>query len=93
MLSRLVERAAWEDALAVYKTSIVPRSYLFDEGMVALQNALAAAGESPDLAPLRARFAADAGAVEAITELERAAPVYRARLWPGRSNVLTPGLC
>ena len=77
------ERAAWEGALAVYKKSVVPRSYLFDEGMVALQNSLAAAGEAPDLAPLRARFAADVGAAEAISALERAAPVYRARLWPG----------
>ncbi len=71
------ERAEWEGALAVYEQKMAPRDLLFDEEMVKIKNALADLGDAPDVSALRGRFDG-----ETLDALERAAPVYRARLWP-----------
>ncbi len=76
------ERAAWERALAVYEQKMAPRDLLFDGEMVKIKNALAELGDAPDLSALRGRFDG-----ESLDALERAAPVYRAHLWPEHSRL------
>ncbi len=76
------ERAAWEGALAIYEQKMAPRDLLFDGEMVKIKNALADLEDAPDLSALRGRFDG-----ESLDALERAAPVYRAHLWPEHSRL------
>ncbi len=71
------ERAAWEASLAAYEQTMAKRDLLFGDGMVEIKDALADLKDASDLSSLRGRFDD-----EDLDALERAAPVYRARLWP-----------
>ncbi len=71
------EKTAWEEALAIYEQQVVPRDLLFDQGMVTIKNALADRGDATDLSALRGMIDG-----EILDALERAAPAYRARIWP-----------
>lgn len=71
------ERSAWEASLAAYGHTMAKRELLFGDGMVEIKNALADLEDAPDLSSLRGRFDD-----EDLDALERAAPVYRTRLWP-----------
>ena len=67
------ERETWERAIAYYQKSVSPKDAVFDSDLVAMTNAVAAAGDASSLAganipaPMR-------------TVLEEAAAVYR-KLW------------
>jgi pimeloyl-ACP methyl ester carboxylesterase len=72
------ERRAWEQAVAVYRRDYAGRDLLFDQGMIKINLALAAAANAPHLtdgssASLPAAL---------VSTLEAAAPVYRAHWWP-----------
>ncbi len=71
------ERAAWESALAVYARTMAPRDLLFDEDLVKIKNALAEVDPQSNLSAVRDRLDADS-----LEALERAAPIYRSRIWP-----------
>jgi hypothetical protein len=68
------ERAAWSSAVDAY-ADLAKLSLIFDERLVRINNALAAQGEAAALPE---------GLVEpgVLAALNRAAPVYRAHLWP-----------
>lgn len=68
------ERQAWEHALAYYRKEVSPKDAVFDPGLIAMTNALAAAGDSPTLAEAKVQ-----GSARAV--LEEAAPVYRKVWW------------
>jgi hypothetical protein len=69
------ERRDWSAALDYYAASVIDRDLLFDEGMVAIKAAVAAAEGKPSLA--------GAGLDDGLRRaLELAAPVYRAAWWP-----------
>jgi hypothetical protein len=67
------ERASWNAALDAY-ANLAKANLVFDERLIALNNALSALGDSPALPP---------GTVEPkiAAALNGAAPVYRAHLW------------
>jgi hypothetical protein len=67
------ERAAWDAAVTVYRTTYSQRDLLFDREMVAIKNALRGAGESLDGIDIPA---------DLRTALITAAPVYRRHFWP-----------
>ena len=71
------ERAAWEASLTAYGRTMAKRDLLFGDEMVEIKNALADLQDASGLSTLRGRFDD-----EALDALERAAPVYRALLWP-----------
>lgn len=73
------EQAAWDEAVAYYASGVCQRSLLFDDGMVVIDNTLAAVED--DAALPRVGLDPALGAV-----LERAAPVYRAHLWTERER-------
>lgn len=69
------QRRDWSLSLDYYAASMIDRDLLFDDGMVAIKTALAAAEGKPSLA--------GSGLAPALVQaLERAAPVYRAVWWP-----------
>jgi len=70
------EREAWTRALDVYRP-LAQRSLLFDENMVAIHVALAAADgeETPELVGF-----------ELAAALDDAAPIFRAHLWSARAR-------
>jgi hypothetical protein len=72
------EQAAWDEAVAYYVAQICHRNLLFDDGLVVIDNTLAAVAD--DAVPRAGLDPALAAA------LERAAPVYRARLWGERDR-------
>lgn len=71
--------AAWESAIAYYQKNVSPLDAVFDDSLIRIANALAAAGDAPTLAgvdipaPLRG-------------VLEAAAPVYRKVWWERHSR-------
>jgi hypothetical protein len=67
------ERRVWEAAVAYYERELVSRDLLFDRGMIAVNDALAAAGDALPQAGL---------ADQHWRVLEAAAPVYRRHWWP-----------
>ncbi|MDQ8757125.1 hypothetical protein RCO27_12915 [Sphingosinicella sp. LHD-64] len=69
------EAATWSEAVRWYATNLSRRDLLFDDGMVAIGDAITAVGDGarPDSAGVP-------GDLRDI--LARAAPVYRARFWP-----------
>jgi hypothetical protein len=69
------EKPAWDAAVLLYRERYAQRDVLFDEGMVAIKEALRRAEKQDSLAGL----GLDASLAAA---LERAAPVYRRHFWP-----------
>lgn len=67
------ERAAWDSAVATYRTSYSQRDLLRDEGMLAIKAALRGARESLDGISIPD---------DLRTALLTAAPVYRRHFWP-----------
>jgi hypothetical protein len=74
-------RRAWGHAIAWYAANLSKKDAIFDDDLVAITNALAAAGDAPSLAGV-----AIPGALRAV--LQEAAPVYRQVWWDrhARSN-------
>jgi hypothetical protein len=68
------ERQTWEHAIAYYRSDVSPKDAVFDHGLVAMTNAIAAAGDSPSLAGVD--IPASLRAV-----LEASTPVYRKVWW------------
>ncbi len=68
------ERAAWNGSITYYATSIATRDLLFDDGLIAIKNALEDAESSADLAPAQIPK-------ELKDALLKAAPIYRAHWW------------
>jgi hypothetical protein len=68
------EHTDWDKTIAYYDSSLATRDLLFDDGMVAIKNALEDAETSPDLAQVKIPQ-------ELKNELLRAAPIYRAHWW------------
>ena len=66
------DRAVWDRAVGVYRAEFSNRDLLFDEGMVAIKNALRNAGESLEGVAIPADLRAT---------LEEVAPVYRRHFW------------
>src|SRR5206468_12424766 len=73
------ERRDWTAALDAYR-DLSRRNLVFDAQLVAINDALARAGD-----PARLEAAAIDAAV--VGALNRAAPVYRARLWPRHREI------
>lgn len=70
------ERATWDRAVALYGGSYSQRDVLFDDGMVAIKNALRGFAGAATLAPQAAL------PEDLRTALNAAEPVYRAHWWP-----------
>jgi hypothetical protein len=68
------DRSAWLEAVAFYREKLAPRSLLFDDGMVALRDALAGLRAPGRIAELEGDLAAAVGVIA------KAEPVYR-RFW------------
>ena len=73
------DREIWRCAVAYYQKEISLMDAIFDEDLVAITNALAAAGDAPSLAGVKIPAALR-------TMLEEAAPVYRKVWWNRHSN-------
>jgi hypothetical protein len=73
------EQAAWDEAVAYYAAKVCQRSLLFDEGLVAIDNTLAAVASDAALPGTGLDPALGAA-------LGRAAPIYRAYLWSERDR-------
>ena len=74
------ERETWDRAIACYQKDVSPMNAIFDQDLIAMTNALAAAGDASSLAG--AKIPAGVRAV-----LEDAAPVYRKVWWERHSRL------
>ena len=72
------ERAAWAAAVDAY-ADVAKRDFLFDPLIVRIHNTLGAIGDVAQLPD---------GALDpaVVTALNRAAPIYRTRMWPARQR-------
>ncbi|KAA6457275.1 hypothetical protein DYQ86_23395 [Acidobacteria bacterium AB60] len=68
------ELSAWDKSVAYYASSLAGRDLLFDDGLIAVKNALEDAESSTDLAQAPI-------SPELKEALRRAAPIYRAHWW------------
>jgi hypothetical protein len=69
------ERTKWQSSVGYYREQMVHRNLLFDDGMIAVKNALEDGEQSSSLSSGEGLPAA------VIDALESAAPAYRANLW------------
>jgi hypothetical protein len=68
------ERAAWDEAVAAYAAGLSKKDAVFDDDLIAVTRALAAAPDDSDLSGLNLDPAL-------VATLRKAAPVYRAVWW------------
>lgn len=80
------EQRAWAAALDFYAGDLSQRDLLLNSDMVNINNRLAEMEACADLSGRSSRECASGLRQEHIAALERAAPVYRARWWPGHDQ-------